>query len=213
MNLVLDSFSKLLGNLILFFAIPFIWWLVGYRKKESFFKWIGLYKPSATTPWWVVLTYGLVYILYYKFDWTVLMPLSDFAVVEQSESVAANAYTGLAWAAVLPALIENFLANGLCEELFFRGFVTKRLVSKIGVNNGVIVQAVAFALVHNLLYLIGGIGVSFPYHIAIFLIAGTGGLLLGILSEKILNGSIIPGIRLHGLGNFISTMGVAFLRY
>ena len=104
MNLVLDSFSKLLGNLILFFAIPFIWWLVGYRKKESFFKWIGLYKPSATTPWWVVLTYGLVYILYYKSDWTVLMPLSDFAVVEQSESVVANAYrAGLGSSAPAPS--------------------------------------------------------------------------------------------------------------
>lgn len=31
-----------------------------------------------------------------------------------------------------------------------------------------------------------------------------------ILSGKIFNGSIIPGILLHGAGNFIATMLVAF---
>lgn len=211
MELVLDSVSKLLSNLVLLSAIPFLWWMIGYRKKETFFKWIGLYKPSVVENWWIVLIFGIVHIFFSIFDWTLLMPSSDLAILEQSDVYAANAYTGLAWAAVLPAFIENFLANGLCEELFFRGFLTKRLVSRIGVINGVVAQAVVFGLLHNLLCLAGGVGVSFSYHAVLFMITGTSGFMLGLLNEKILNGSIIPGIVLHGLGNFIVSMRAAFL--
>ena len=39
---------------------------------------------------------------------------------------------------------------------------------------------------------------------------GDWGLLLGLLDEKIYNGSIIPSAFLHGLGNFISNLSVIF---
>ena len=31
-------------QIILFSLIPLIWWLITARKRESFFKWIGLKK-------------------------------------------------------------------------------------------------------------------------------------------------------------------------
>ena len=40
-------FTELLGavfQLLIFSLIPFIWWLITARKKDSFFKWIGLKK-------------------------------------------------------------------------------------------------------------------------------------------------------------------------
>ena len=39
--------EELLGailQLLLFSLIPFIWWLITARKKESFFNWIGIKK-------------------------------------------------------------------------------------------------------------------------------------------------------------------------
>jgi membrane protease YdiL (CAAX protease family) len=45
----------------------------------------------------------------------------------------------------------------------------------------------------------------------VFAFTGVGALLLGWLNEKIFNGSIIPSILLHGAGNFITSMLVAFV--
>ena len=211
MELILDSVTKFASNLVLMSVVPVIWWLFGCRNnKKSFIEWAGLHKPSFSAPWWHALTISAVSILLSGFDWTIVILSSDIAVIKQSGAVSANAYAGLAWKAVIPAFIENFLANGFCEELFFRGFLTKQLVSKTGVNTGIIVQAVLFGLVHNILCLVSGAGVSYIYHIIMFLTAGTAGLFLGTLSEKYFSGSIIPGIILHGLVNFIATMRVAF---
>lgn len=29
-------------QIILFSCIPLVWWIIGYRKKDNFFHWIGL---------------------------------------------------------------------------------------------------------------------------------------------------------------------------
>lgn len=71
-------------------------------------------------------------------------------------------------------------------------------------------QAVLFGLMHNILYILVGLDVGLWYHILTFVFTGMGALLLGWLNEKIYNGSIIPSIVLHGAGNFIATMLVAF---
>ena len=74
----------------------------------------------------------------------------------------------------------------------------------------IILQAALFALMHNLLYLVAGMEVSLWFHCLMFCFTGAGALLLGWLNEKLYNGSIFPSILLHGAGNFISTMLVAF---
>jgi len=53
-------------------------------------------------------------------------------------------------------------------------------------------------------------GIGMDFHIVMFLFTGSAGLLLAWLDEKIYNGSIVPGILLHGLGNFIGSLRVAF---
>lgn len=63
---------------------------------------------------------------------------------------------------------------------------------------------------HNILYIAAGLDVGLWYHTLIFIFTGMGALLLGLLNEKIFNGSIIPSILLHGTGNFIVSMLVAF---
>ena len=210
MELILSSIVTMMVNLILFSIIPFIWWLIRHRKEVNFFTWIGFIKPQLKSKWWVLAIFAVLYYFFYNFDFTLLLGAETMEALAESDSVSSNIYTGLGVAAIIPAFISNFIANGVAEEILFRGFFCKRLCGKFGTVKGIILQAVCFALMHNLLYLAAGIPVGVAYHVLMFVFTGTGAFLLGFLNEKIYNGSIIPSILLHGLGNFIGSMAVAF---
>lgn len=194
----------------MFSIVPVIWWFFRHRKEEGFFRWIGIFKPQLNSKWWVLLLFAVLYYFFYNFDFTQFVDSKTLAYIENSSSVSSNAFAGIGAAAVLPALIENFIANGVAEEIFYRGFLCKRLCKKAGVVKGIILQAVLFGLMHNILYVLAGLDVGLWYHALTFIFTGTGALLLGWLNEKIFNGSIIPSIMLHGAGNFIASMLVAF---
>ena len=210
MEQILSSIVTMIVNLIIFSIIPFIWWFIRHRKKENFFTWLGFIKPKLQSKWWVLLIFCVLYYFFYNFDFTTLLDPDTMKTIQKSGSVSANEFTGLGVAAIVPALITNFIANGVAEEILYRGFLCKRLCSKLGTIKGVILQAVLFALMHNVLYLVAGVPVGVSYHLLMFGFTGTGALLLAYLNEKIYNGSIIPSILLHGLGNFIVSMAVAF---
>lgn len=211
--LILSNIVTAISNLLVFAAIPFIWWLIRHRKETNFYNWVGLKKPQLKSKWWVLLVFVAVYLFVYYFDWTVFLSEESMSIVQNSDSVAANVFAGIGVAAILPALIQNFIANGLAEELFYRGFLNKRLCGKFGVVPGTLIQAVLFGLMHNGLYLLAGLPVGIDYHIGMFLFSGVAALLLGFLDEKIFNGSIVPSVIVHGLGNFVGSMSVAFGLY
>lgn len=156
------------------------------------------------------MIFAVFYFFFYNFDFTQFVDAETLSYLEDSESVSANVFAGIGIAAVIPALIQNFIGNGVAEEILFRGFLNKRLCSKFGTVSGIILQAVLFGFMHNLIYLLAGLEVGIWYHFLMFAFTGTGALLLGGLNEKIFNGSIIPSIILHGVGNFIGSMLVAF---
>lgn len=208
--MIVSSITTAIINLIVFSLIPFIWWFCRYRKKEKFIRWIGIYTPHLKSKWWVLMIFAVLYYFFYNFDFTRLVDASTLEYLENSESVSSNAFAGLGIAAILPALIENFIANGVAEEVLYRGFLCKRFCVKLGTVRGIILQAVLFGLMHNALYLLAGLDVGLWYHTLSFVFIGTGALLLGWLNEKIFNGSILPSILLHGAGNFITTMLIAF---
>ena len=210
MQLVMSSITTTIVNLIVFSLLPIIWWFLRHRKEEGFFRWIGFFKPRLKSKWWVLLIFAILYYFFYNFDFTQFVSPETLEYIENSASVSANVFAGIGVAAILPAFIENFIANGVAEEILYRGFLCKRLISKIGLVKGIILQAVLFGLMHNILYILAGLNVGLWYHILTFIFTGMGALLLGWLNEKIFNGSIIPGILLHGAGNFIASLLVAF---
>ena len=210
MQLVMSSITTTIVNLIVFSLLPIIWWFFRHRKEEGFFRWIGFFKPRLKSKWWVLLIFAILYYFFYNFDFTQFVSPETLEYIENSASVSANVFAGIGVAAILPAFIENFIANGVAEEILYRGFLCKRLISKIGLVKGIILQAVLFGLMHNILYILAGLNVGLWYHILTFIFTGMGALLLGWLNEKIFNGSIIPGILLHGAGNFIASLLVAF---
>lgn len=210
LELTISSVKTAVANTIVFAFIPLIWWFIKHRKEFGFFEWIGLYKPQLKSKVWVLALFAVLYYFFYNFDFTKLVNPETLKEIENSSSVAANTFAGIGTMAILPALIENFVANGLAEEILYRGFLCKRFCEKLGTSKGIILQAVLFGLMHNIIYIIAGLNVGLWYHTLTFIFTGTGALLLGYLNEKIFNGSIVPSILLHGTGNFIASMLVAF---
>ena len=210
MQLIISSITTTIINLIVFSILPIIWWFFRHRKEEGFFRWIGFFKPQLNSKLWVLFLFAIIYYFFYNFDFTQFVDSKTLAYIENSSSVSANSFAGIGAVAILPALIENFIANGVAEEILYRGFLCKRLCKKAGVVKGIILQAVLFGLMHNILYVLAGLDVGLWYHTLTFIFTGIGALLLGWLNEKIYNGSIIPSILLHGAGNFIASMLVAF---
>lgn len=200
LELTISSVKTAVANTIVFTFIPLTWWFIKHRKEVTFFEWIGLYKPQLKSKIWVLALFAVLYYFFYNFDFTKLVNPETLKEIENSSSVAANTFAGIGTMAILPALIENFVANGLAEEILYRGFLCKRFCEK----------AVLFGLMHNIIYIIAGLNVGLWYHTLTFIFTGTGALLLGYLNEKIFNGSIVPSILLHGTGNFIASMLVAF---
>ena len=45
--MILSSVSTALVNLIVFSAIPFLWWLIRYRKKTHFLHGWGFIPPNS----------------------------------------------------------------------------------------------------------------------------------------------------------------------
>lgn len=211
MNLITEAIVQGIGTVVIFSLVPFLWWLIKYRKQEKFLSWLGFKKPHLKSKWWVLVIFGVTYYFFYNFDVTSIFSQETLDAINSSDNIAANAYTGIKWAAIIPGFIESFVANALGEEILFRGFINKRLGNKIGMTKAIIIVAVLFGLMHNILYLVTGIPIGVLGHILMFLFTSMGAILLGFLDEKIYNGSIIPSIILHGLGNFISTIGTAFL--
>ena len=108
---------------------------------------------------------------------------------------------------IVRLLIYSFFQTGLSEEIFFRGFLTKRLINKFGFQLGNSIQGFLFGLLHGALFMM----LLNPLQlIIIILITGVAGYLLGWINEKQSNGSIISSWLIHGIVNTISSTWALF---
>lgn len=152
-----------------------------------------------------ILFFILIYLVFYIgpifLDLEKLLG-SELDRVQNHENVVNSNLKDINIKLVATIFIGAFIQQALSEEIVFRGFIYGRLANVFNVNTAIIIQAVIFGLVHNLLFY--SIRKSLRYHILLFFIGGIGGLLFAILNNIIFNGSIIPSIILHGLGNFIT---------
>ncbi|WP_207706875.1 CPBP family intramembrane glutamic endopeptidase [Alkaliphilus pronyensis] len=126
--------------------------------------------------------------------------------VDVSNNATAQ-FAGKGFSALIPALIFSFIKTGLSEEIFFRGFLAKRLISKFGFKIGNIAQGLLFGLLHGMLFfwIAGVLGA-----IVIITLTGISGWLSGWINEKQSGGSIISSWLLHGTGNIIASIAAMF---
>ena len=189
-------FRGAIMQIVVFSFNPFVYWLIKYKKQTPFFQWIGLFKPIKN----VSYKKAIVSIVCYFLIW----------IIASLVSKPSSNYTGIGVVAIFPSLIVCFIQNGLCEELLFRGFIGKRLISKLGKNKGNITQAIVFGAVHILLAIATETPINILNFIGFFIVPVVGGWTLGYINEYIYNGSIIPSIILHGIINFLRDMILAF---
>jgi uncharacterized protein len=139
LNLLINAILQV----ILVSVIPFIWWLVFGRKEANFFKWLGLKKPVINNK----VRYVIIFV-----TTVIFLSIPGFLIIHyfvNKSILATTQFYGQGASALLPALIYAFIQTGLSEEIFFKGFLTKRLISKFGFQIGNGVQSLLFGLMHG----------------------------------------------------------------
>ena len=185
--------------------IPAIWWAVTTKRRLEFATWIGLYVPM-----WKV---GPVQRVSQKqlgiaLACWVAVSLASLRIASSVwGALATSRFIGAGLLAVVPILLYAFIQTGLAEELFFRGFLAKRLCASFGFSYGNAIQAIVFGLLHLLLF-INYLPVSSL--IAITVLSGINGWIMGWLNEQAAGGSVLPSWMLHSLANLLVALGSAF---
>ncbi|ARC84248.1 CAAX protease self-immunity family protein [Clostridium argentinense CDC 2741] len=188
-------------QVILFLILPFIWWLTRDKKQSNFLKYLGIKKPIVKDKSRYILTF-IFTIFILSFSAFIIVPLFI-----DSSNMATSQFKGKGISALFPALIYAFLQTGLSEELFFRGFLTKRFVKRFGFKIGNSIQALLFGLMHGIIFreLSGILGA-----VIVTLITAMAGWLMGVINEKQSEGSIISSWLLHGCANTLASIIAMF---
>lgn len=202
MQLFINIIISSIVQFILLSIIPFIWWLITARKENTFFQWIGYKKPHTSDRkrfWFIIIIIEIVFLSAF----VVIIPL-----VYDNASLATSQFNGKGISAFIPALIYAFFQTSFNEELFFRGFLGKRLIKKFGFAFGNTLQGVIFGSMHGImLYSSAGLLKA----VIISVLTGAIGICMGYVCEKQVEGSLIPGWLMHGTFNTLSSLSVMFL--
>lgn len=185
-------------QVFLFSIIPLVWWLITARKKENFFKWLGIKKPESKN--------GRSLIFAVLITFLVCFLVGEFAVwlggIEDSAAVASS-YQGMGLAALPSVLVYAYIQTALSEEILFRGFLLKRMSAKFGFVVANTIQALIFGAIH-LTMVWGQVGIATGIVIVIYPMITAAA--LAYLNEKKANGSILPSWLIHGTLNTLSAL-------
>ena len=198
MTLFMSKLMSGIMELLIVSVIPFITWLIWSRKKVGFFDWIGLKKVQTQQKRRLLLTifgFSLLFLLF---------SIIVFAWFDSSKT-ATVAFSGKGIGALPTILAIAILGTALPEEIFFRGFLLKRLQGKLGFLGANLVQSLLFGLMHALMFI-----QQTDVLIAMVIFAYTSliAFVLGAINEQQANGSILPSFFIHTLVN--TTAGLLF---
>lgn len=187
-------------EIVLIGLVPFIWWLVTARKKEKFIRWIGIKgieKENQKAAWISTLVISLLFI-----------PVSVYTLyIIKDIETATSEFKGLGISALLPALIYAVFNTSLPEEIFFRGFLLKRLSNKAGYRIANLLQSMMFGLLHGIMFfsLVGIVKA-----VMVIVLTGAIAFAMGYVNEKKANGSILPSWFIHALSNIFASVIAMF---
>lgn len=195
--------SKIISSIIeiiLISFLPFIWWLISAKKKESFFNWIGLKKIDNKNKKSTLINTIVISLVFMTVSILTLYLIKDI-------ETATSEFKGLRISALLPALIYAIFNTSLPEEIFFRGFLLKRLSNKFGFRIANVIQSIIFGLLHGIMFfsLVGVVKA-----IIIILFTGIVAYAMGYVNEKKANGSILPSWFIHALSNIFASIIAIF---
>lgn len=191
MTLFISKLMNGIMELLIVSIIPFITWLIWSRKKVGFFDWIGLKKVESQKKRRLLLTILGISLLFLLFS---IVVLSWF----DSSQTATAAFSGKGMGALPAIMAYAILGTALPEEIFFRGFLLKRMQGKLGFLGANLVQSLLFGLIHALMFIqLTGYLKAFAIMAFISLIA----YVFGAINEKKAGGSILPSVFIQAFAN------------
>lgn len=202
-NQLISALLQLVG----FSLIPLVVFLIRKKTFKGFLNWIGIRKSNKRAnllAFLVMLVSAIPLIALSWFNEEFWQIMTDPASVTGQFRAQ-----GFSTSALISLLIVAVLKTSLTEEIFFRGFVAKRLIAVTNFRTGNIIQALIFGIIHTLLFLSVTSNVFFLT--VIFLFPAITSYFKVYLNEKMANGSIVPGWIAHGSANILAYSTIGFI--
>jgi len=200
-----DMISGLILTLLMLgFCLAF--YRLRHKKVAGFFSYIGVCKATFKSvlyaiPIAIMATACMLFVFaYFGLQHLVLNPNTP------AWSLHTN---GFNLASIGNVIVFAWVGTALWEEVFFRGFLAKRLINLIGFIPGNLVHAVIFGLMHVLLYCAIKLDIRLSAYLLLFLTPAILAYSMTYLNERVAKGSILPGYVTHALLNTITPIAAA----
>lgn len=194
-------------QILVFTMIPFLVYLIKNKSAKGFLEYIGLKKSTKKANYLAVVA-----CLLFATPMLILtLTNADFKelMFDPNSITGKFRQMGFGIESLFILIIIALFKTSFAEEVLFRGFIAKRLISVAGYQKGNVIQAAIFGVIHTALFALVTSNIIFL--IAIFIIPSIGAYVSVYLNEKIANGSIIPGWISHGLANILAYSIVGFV--
>jgi membrane protease YdiL (CAAX protease family) len=204
---MLDEIIGAILQILAFTLIPFLVYLIKKKKVKGFFEYIGLKRSTKKANLLAILA-CLLFAAPFLFLATFSMEIKEI-LFDPNSLTGKFRLMGFGMNSMTILLITAIFKTSFAEEILFRGFLAKRLISALGFVKGNVLQASIFGIIHTALFAF--ITNNPVFLLIIFLVPSIGAYVSVILNEKLGNGSIIPGWISHGLANVLAYTIVGYL--
>ena len=102
----LNQLLNAIFQVVLFSVIPLVWWFVTARKKENFFKWLGIKKTASEDVKNLILSIAAIIVVCFLVGELAVWMRGDVAAAE-------SAYKGMGLAALPSVLVYAYIQTGL----------------------------------------------------------------------------------------------------
>ncbi len=204
---MINEVISTLLQILAFSLIPFIVYRIKNGTVKGFFKYVGLTKSTKKANFIAIFAS----LLFAAPMLLLTLINSDFKEIMFGPNSITGKFRqlnfGVSSASIL--IVIAVFKTSFAEELLFRGFVAKRLISVLEYRKGNLVQAAIFGIIHAILFSMTTSNPLFLF--LIFLSPSIGAYVSVYLNEIIANGSIIPGWISHAIANLLAYSIVGFV--
>ncbi len=204
---MINEIIQAIVQIVIFTLIPFLVYLIRNKSMKGFLEYIGLKKSTSKANSLALLSCFIflapMLILTFTSDSFREIMFDTNSITGKLRAMELGAFT------IIILLTIAIFKTSFAEEIFFRGFIAKRLISKFGFQKGNIFQSLIFGILHSVLF--AAITTNVLFLSLIFIFPTIAAYIFGYLNEKKANGSIIPGWIGHALANIITYFTIAFI--